>query len=134
MNSHEHRTLKALLSALDEDVDQMTEAEVKRELANAGVDIAKSTVSFKTFGEKALAAARRRSLDEAERALAVQPKPLDLFQKVKQLTLNLTDAAIRSMIVERGGLVPSHRGRDGTDERDLLVQTLADVMALKGDD
>lgn len=133
MSSHERRTLKVLLSALDEDVEEMSDAQVKRELTEAGVDVAKSVAAFKSFGEKAIAAARRRSLDEAERTLAVRPKPLDLFEKVKQLTLNLTDAAIRSMIIERGGLAPSHRARDGTNERDLLVQTLAEVMALKGD-
>lgn len=130
MSTHERKTLEALLPALDEDIDEMSDDDVQRELAAAGVDLKASTAAFKTFSAKALAAHRRRQLEAAEKAIAGR-KPLDLFQKAVQLTLGLADDAIRKMIVDMGGMTPAHRERDGTAERELLIQTLADLMALK---
>lgn len=132
--SHERRTLKAMLPAFDEDIDDMSDAQVERELAAAGISLTASRKTFSGFAQKALAAARRRELDAAEVRIKSRPPPVDLFLKAKQLAADLTDDMIRALIIEKGGLVPSHRERDGSHERDLLLQTLADVMALKGEE
>ncbi len=130
MTEHDRRTLRAIISSLDDDLAEMSDEEVQRELAASGVDLKASTAAFKAFSTKALAAHRRRQLEAAEKAITGR-KPLDLFQKAVQLTLGLADDAIRKMIVDMGGMEPAHRERDGTAERELLIQTLADLMALK---
>ena len=134
MSSHEHKALKTLIPALDDDVDEMSDEQVSQELLESGVDLAKSAAAFRAFAPKALAAFRRKELEAAERTLAARPATRDLFQKAKQLTLAFTDDMIRALIVEKGGFVPAHRQRDGRDERELLIQTLADVMILRGEE
>jgi len=134
MTERDRRALRAIIPALDDDLAEMSEGEVQRELATSGVDLKAATTAFKAFASTALAAARRRELTTAEEALASRSAPRDLFQKAVQLTLDFTDEMIRALIVEKGGLVPAHRERDGNNERELLIQTLADVMALKGEE
>jgi len=59
MSEHDQRTMKVILPALDDDIEEMTDDEVQRELAAAGIDLKASMTSFKAFGAKALAARRR---------------------------------------------------------------------------
>jgi len=134
MSEHDRRTIRALVPALDDDVDEMTDDEVQKELVDAGVDMKASAAAFKAFAARAVATARRRKLEAAEAALATRTAPRDLFARALELTLNYTDDMIRALIAQKGGMVPAHRERDGSSERELLIQTLADIMALKGEE
>jgi hypothetical protein len=79
MTERDRRTLQAIIPALDDDLAEVSEEETQRELVASGVDLKASTAAFKAFAS-ALAAARRRELTAAEKALASRPFTDDVIR------------------------------------------------------
>lgn len=120
--------LHSLLSAVT-DTEGMDASEIGAELKALGVKVESEQKLFDSFLEDCAAAQRRLQLDAARDA-RTRNKPLDLRQRVRDFKLTIDQ--LRERLKLEGAPVAAYRDLDpDSDERGLLEQHLADILALK---